>query len=205
MKYGMLIDLDRCVGCGACVIGCKQENGTTSGIYWCNVYTKEVGQYPSSKVSFLPSACMHCDNAPCVKACPTKATYQREDGIVSINFDKCIGCRACINACPYNARHYNFVDPKKKPYYESFGQTPFEEVKSRNHKVGKTEKCTFCTDRLEQGKEPACVQTCITNARIFGDLDDPDSKLVKAINAKNARSLNPHIGTKPSVYYNGLF
>lgn len=205
MRYGMLIDLERCVGCGACVIACKQENGTASGVYWCNVYTKEAGKYPNSKIRVFPSACMHCEDAPCVGACPTKASYRREDGIVFVDYDKCIGCRACVNACPYNARHYNYADPKKNPYWEGSGQTPFEKVKSKNHKVGKTEKCTFCAPRLEQDKEPACVQTCITKARIFGALDDPNGELVKAINAKNAQPLYPHLGTRPSVYYNGAF
>ncbi len=201
----MFIDLNRCIGCAACVMACKQQNGTASGVFWCNVYTREVGEYPTSKMSVIPMSCMHCDDAPCVNVCPTGASYKREDGIVLVDYDLCIGCRVCINACPYNARHYNYVDPKKKPYWEGFELTPFEKVKTVTHGYGKTEKCVFCYELLEQGKEPACVTTCVSNARIVGDLSDPNSELRKAIAEKNAKPLRADLGTKPSIYYAGEF
>lgn len=205
MRYGMLIDNHRCIGCGACVVACKQTNGTTKGVYWCNVYTKETGIYPNAKINVLAAGCMHCENAPCVNACPTGASYHTEEGIVLVAADKCIGCRSCVNACPYNARHYNFADPAKKTHWEGFEMTPYEEVMSKKHPVGKTEKCTFCKPRLDEGKTPACVDTCVTKARIFGDSDDPNSQISKAIIARNAQPLYEHLGTKPSVYYVGKF
>lgn len=205
MRYGMMIDLDRCIACGACAMACKMEHATPAGTYWCNVHRKEVGEYPTAEMRFLPTACMHCDNPECVNVCPTNASYKREDGIVLVDADKCIGCRACINACSYNARHYNFTDPEKSSYYETGEQTPFEKAKMSEHQLGKTEKCVLCVDRVTKGREPACVETCITKARVFGDLDDPKGKLAKAIREKKAKPLYPHLGSKPSVRYSGEF
>ncbi len=203
MRYGMLIDLSKCIGCAACVMACKVENGTLTGVYWCNVYTKEIGKYPRVKKRTMPSACMHCTNAPCVKACPTGASYHTEEGLVLVDYDKCIGCRVCLNACPYNARHYNFTDQRKNPYYEGMEMTPFEKVKNKNHPIGKAGKCILCKDRLNDGKKPACVQTCPTQCRIFGDLDEPNSEVSIAIRNNGAKPLYAHLGTKPSVYYIG--
>lgn len=203
MRYGMVINLNRCIGCAACVMACKVEHGTLTGVYWCNVYTKEIGKYPKVKKRTLPMACMHCADAPCVNACPTGASYRTEEGIVLVDYDKCIGCRVCLNACPYNARHYNFVSQEKNPYYTGLEMTPFEKVKSKNHPVGKAGKCILCKDRLAEGKEPSCVQACVTKARIFGDLDDPYSEVSTAIRNKGAKPLYEHFGTKPSIYYIG--
>lgn len=206
MRYGMLIDLRRCIGCAACVVACKQENGTGSDIYWCNVYHKEVGQYPNSQLAVLPASCMHCADAPCVNCCPTGASYHDDKGRVLVDYDKCIGCRICITACPYNARHFNFTSQEKNPYWgDDFEMTPFEKIKSKKHEVGKAEKCVFCQDRVEEGKLPACVETCVTGARVFGDLDDPNSEISIAIREKQAKPLYEHLGTKPSVYYVGNF
>lgn len=205
MRNGICIDLRYCGGCGGCVMACKVENGTLAGTYWCNLYTKERGTYPTVKKVFLPSACMHCQDAPCIAHCPTRASYHDADGAVLIDHKKCIGCRACINACPYNARHYNFVKASENPYYPGQDLTPFEEVKAPNHPIGKTGKCNLCRDRLAKGEIPACVETCFTRCRTFGDLDDPNSEISKKVAQFNAKPLHENIGTKPNVYYVGDF
>lgn len=205
MRYGMLIDLDRCIGCTACVVACKSENGTARDVHWTKILSRETGYYPNSKIKIIPIVCMHCQNAPCIQACPTGASYRTEEGIVLIDIDKCLGCRACVNACPYDAREYNYTDPKKSPYFEEMGLTPFEKVKNLSHQLGKAEKCTLCNHRLREKELPACVKTCVTQARIFGDLDDPMGLLAKAIRDKNAYRFNEHLGTEPSVYFSGDF
>ena len=205
MRHGICIDLRYCGGCGGCVMACKVENGPLAGIYWCNLFTKEIGKYPAVRKMFLPAACMHCQDAPCVTHCPTGASYHDKDGAVLINLNKCIGCRGCVNACPYNARHYNFAHAEKNPYYKGQEMTPFEKVKEHLHPVGKTGKCNMCRDRIEDGKIPACVETCFTKARYFGDLDDPKSEISQVIAMYNAKPLHEELGTKPSVYYIGDF
>ena len=170
-------------------------------MYWCKVLKGEYGTYPNSGQTVLPMGCMHCQNAPCVQACPTGASYYKEDGTVQIDYDKCIGCRMCMNACPYNAREYHAESQEKKPYYEGFEMTPYEQMRESEHPVGVVEKCVMCTDRVAAGEQPACVQTCITRCRIFGDLDDPGSELNQKIAELGAKPLLEELGTKPSVYY----
>ena len=214
MRAGLLIDLNDCIGCAACVMACKVENGTQHGTYWANVFFKETGNYPDVKRLALPSCCMHCQNAPCFKHCPTGATYYDEQGAVRVNSDACIGCRACINACPYHARHYNFTNPKDNPAYGAFGPdlsgkatglTPFEIAKAHNHPAGTTGKCTLCAERRARNEIPACVEACPTKARLYGDLDDPNSEISIAISKRQAYQLHAHLGTNPSVYYVGNF
>lgn len=203
MHYGMLIDVTRCVGCGGCVMACKRVNGTLGDVYWCNVYTEEVGTYPKAYQRTTPMGCMHCQDAPCVEHCPTGASYY--DGtFVLIDQQKCIGCRACISACPYNARHLNLYDPAESPYWgEGAERMPFEPYTTSKHIKGTAEKCIFCHDRVMDGIPPACVRTCVASARMFGDLDDPDSEISKAIVQRKAKPMLEDLGTKPSVYYVG--
>lgn len=204
MHYGMLLDLSRCVACGGCVMACKRVNGTLGDVYWSNVYTQEVGTYPNAHLKSMPMGCMHCEEAPCVAHCPTGASYRTEDGFVLVDQDKCIGCRACVSACPYNARHLNLFDPVENPYWgDGHEQMPFEKITTAKHVKGTAEKCVFCHDRVKAGIEPACVRTCVASARMFGDLDDPNSQISKEIHRKKAEPLATELGTKPSVYYVG--
>ncbi len=197
MRRGMVIDLKRCIGCHACTVACKLENATPPDVFWARVLETETGKYPLAKRVFVPVLCNHCQDAPCLRACPSGATTQREDGVVLVDQDKCIGCKACMEACPYEAR---FFLEEERSYYP--GQlAPFEEVGYRKHQKGTVSKCNFCAERVAKGLEPACAQTCPAVARVFGDLDDPDSEASRLIRERNAMQLRPELGTKPSVYY----
>jgi molybdopterin-containing oxidoreductase family iron-sulfur binding subunit len=154
------------------------------------------GEYLNLIMFYLPRLCMHCRDAPCVEVCPTGACYQREDGIVMVDYDKCVGCKYCIVACPYGARYYN---KEGSAYFAA--ERPNEKLGYRPHKLHMTEKCTLCLDRLESGKEPACVEVCPTGARHFGDLNDPQSEVSQLIARKHASQLLKDLGTEPSVYY----
>jgi molybdopterin-containing oxidoreductase family iron-sulfur binding subunit len=196
-RYGMIIDLKRCIGCHTCTIACKIENSTRPGIFWNKVADWEEGTYPLVSRHFLPTLCMHCDNPCCVEVCPTGASYQREDGIVLVDYDKCVGCGYCIVACPYGARYRN----EERRGYFGAELTPNEELGYKQHQVGVTEKCTFCVKRVEAGEEPACVQACPTEARIFGDLADPYSKVCQLIRSRHGFQLLQELDTGPAVYY----
>ncbi len=197
-RLGMIIDLARCVGCDACTIACKTENATPPGIYYAPVFRKEVGKFPQAKVLFLPTLCMHCADAPCMKACPTGAISKREkDGIVLVNQDKCCGSKACMAACPYGALH--FYEEEKGHYGKEL--TAPEERGFQKYTPGTAQKCTFCVHRVDQGLEPACVTTCPTHCRIFGDLDDPQSQVSQLMRERNSIALRPDAGTNPSVRY----
>lgn len=195
----MVLDLKRCFGCNACSVICKQKNSTPPGVFWAKVYATETGKYPNVRREYLPALCMHCADPACVKVCPTGASYKRKDGIVLIDKDKCIGCRYCMTACPYNARYFDFGESQE--YFPGQGLTAYEKVKNEGHEKGKVSKCTLCVDRVENGEEPACVQNCPTKARIFGDLDNPNSDAAKLVLARSGYQLHPELGTKPSVYY----
>ncbi len=197
-RYGMVIDLKACIGCHACALACKAENGTPPGIWWSKVVSQENGKYPSSSITVTPVLCMQCNNASCVSVCPTGASAKRADGIVAVNYDQCIGCRYCEAACPYGAR--TFVNSIKK-YYPEKELTPYEKVAYAKHQTGVEEKCNFCADRVAQGKEPACVATCPAYARYFGDLDDPNSEVSKLISQRGGHQLKAELGNDPSVYY----
>jgi molybdopterin-containing oxidoreductase family iron-sulfur binding subunit len=198
MRLGMVIDLKRCVGCNACTLACKQENGTPEGIHYARVVTREVGTYPDTKRTFLPVLCNHCKDAPCEKVCPTGATYIRPDGIVMIEKEKCIGCRACAVACPYLNRHFVTKDMLASADESS---SPYDAVKSKGFEVGTMTKCNFCAHRIDQGLEPACVVTCPSEARIFGDMDEEDGRLQQLIKERDSWKLLPEANTNPSVVY----
>ncbi|MFC1867992.1 4Fe-4S dicluster domain-containing protein [Thermodesulfobacteriota bacterium] len=198
MRYGMVIDMRRCVGCHACTVACKQKNATPPGIFWGKVMIKEEGKYPNAKPVSMPLLCNHCQDAACVNVCPTGASHKTEEGPVLIDHNKCIGCRACIVACPYDTRSYL---KKYDNYYPGKGKTEYERYREGEHTVGTASKCNFCVDRLAEDKDPLCVQTCIARARVFGDLDDPDGEVAKLVLDQNAQPLLPEMGTSPSVYY----
>ena len=196
-RWGMALDLERCVGCYACSVACKMENGTPDGVWFAPVYEKEVGHYPATKREFIPALCMHCEDAPCMKACPTGAIQKRDDGIVLVDPDKCCGTRACVAACPYGALSY--VDKVEGAFGPELIQL---EKKSSRFVAGIVQKCTFCSHRIDQGVyEPACVEVCPTKARIFGDLDDPQSEVSNVIRSRNGVQPRPEAGTDPSVFY----
>jgi len=198
-RWGMVLDLARCIGCNACTVACKIENGTPPDTYWARVYTEETGTYPETKTTYVPALCNQCADAPCMSVCPTKATYQRDDGIVLVNPDLCIGCRACMAACPYAARFYLQKGVLEAGYHGE--RTDFEEKKWEWFQEGTVTKCTFCAHRVDKGLEPACVITCPTDARIFGDLEDANSKVSVLIRERNGQQPLPEAGTSPSVYY----
>jgi molybdopterin-containing oxidoreductase family iron-sulfur binding subunit len=180
-------------------MACKIENGTPPDHYWARVYTEETGTFPDTKTTYVPALCNHCEDAPCVAVCPTGASHKRDDGIVLVDQEKCIGCRACMMACPYSNRFYLRKRALKTGYYGE--RTAYEDLKWELFTAGTVTKCTFCAHRVDQGLLPACVVTCPTDARIFGDLDDPESAPSVLIRERNGKQPLPEMGTNPSVYY----
>ncbi|MCL4425766.1 MAG: 4Fe-4S dicluster domain-containing protein [Firmicutes bacterium] len=172
----MVIDLRRCVGCMSCQVTCKMENNVPFDFFRSKVLITERGTYPDVKRRFLPVLCNHCEESPCVQVCPVGASYRREDGVVLVDQDKCIGCGYCVEACPYDARYVN----------------PF---------TGLADKCTFCQPRIDSGLEPACVHNCMGQARIFGDLNDPNSAVAKLVSSNSVQTLKGNLGTEPHVFY----
>ena len=209
-RWGMVVDLVRCLGCQACVIACQQEHNLPAGINWCRVLTGEVGTYPSARIEAWPVLCNHCEEAKCVDACPTGASSQREDGIVTVDYDKCIGCRYCLIACPYQSRTYL---SKFQQYFPGQGWLPGEEIAKNIYQTGVVVKCTFCEERIDEGVKkglkpgvdreatPACANVCPVEARHFGDLTDPDSHVSRLIVERGSIQIHPEYGTVPSVYY----
>ena len=202
-RYGIVIDLKRCYGCYSCVMACKQANRTPPGVFWSRVLRGEVGEFPSSVRQALPVLCMQCEEPDCMKVCPTGATYQTEDGIVRIDQDKCIGCKYCMMACPYGARYS--VDEWKSYFPEGLPLSEYEQhskqVWEEKRGVGVATKCDFCIDRRAEGRECACNQACPAKARVFGDLDDPESEISYLIKTRRGFVLRPEVGTEPKVYY----
>lgn len=171
-NWGMAIDLRRCAGCYACVVACQMHNNTKPGVAWGHVDAREWGEDPDNRRCYLPHACMQCTDAPCVNACPTSASYVREDGIVMVDYDECINCGSCVYACPYGARVQNDAEDN---YFGADEPAPYEAEGIQRTQV--VEKCIFCAGRLDAGLQPACVLNCPGNARVFGDLDDPESAI----------------------------
>lgn len=201
-KLGMVINLDRCIGCHTCANACKMQNNVPMGMLWnrvltegCDVVDGAVGTYPNLSRTYLPIACQHCENAPCQKVCPTGATYTDEVGRVLVDYDKCIGCRMCMAACPYNARVFNWNEPVRDPDFN------YGDARVPVRPKGVMEKCTLCKERTDDGQEPMCVVCCPTKARIYGDLEDPESDVSRTIKESNAYVLLEDRGTDPKVHY----
>ena len=203
MRYGMVIDLKRCSGCKTCSVVCKVANNIPNNIIWNRVLTEggnapdtAGGTWDNPEMQHWPVACQHCENPACTKVCPVGATWKDEQtGIVRQDYDKCIGCRMCMAACPYNARSFNWEEPVRDVDF-NYGDA---EVPVRPR--GVAEKCTLCRERTDRGEEPMCVVCCPTHARIFGDLDDPASEVSKTVVERKAHVLLEEQGTRPQVYY----
>ena len=204
-RYGFVIDTRRCVGCNYCTMACKVENNLPEGTLWSRALTDggeaeytPSGEYPDGlSMRFLTLACQHCENPACVKVCPVGATYKdAETGIVRQDYDKCIGCRMCMSACPYTGvRSFNWEEPQ---YFLDF---PTGDPAVPAHEKHTVEKCTMCWHRQAQGLQPQCVVSCPTHARFWGDLNDPDSEVSRLVAARSWEQLLPEMGTEPNVYY----
>lgn len=181
VRYAMVVDLRRCVGCQACTVACAMENNTPLGSQRTQVGDFEVLSGDRPRKAPVPRLCNHCQHPPCVAACPVKATFQRPDGLVLVDGSRCVGCGYCVLNCPYGARFLNRA------------------AKS-------ADKCTLCAHRLDAGLLPACVETCVGQARVVGDMSDPESAVSKLLAAwgKNVRVFKPEAGTEPRVFYLGL-
>jgi Fe-S-cluster-containing dehydrogenase component/formate-dependent nitrite reductase membrane component NrfD len=178
VRYGFVIDQRKCIGCHACTVACKEENGVPLGAFRTWVKYVERGRYPDTRRYFSVLRCNHCDDAPCVTICPTVALYRRDDGIVDLDGDRCIGCKSCMQACPYDAL---YIDPDSST----------------------AAKCHYCAHRVEVGLEPACVIVCPERAIIAGDLDDPRTPIARLVASEPVQVRKPEQGTRPKVFYLG--
>jgi molybdopterin-containing oxidoreductase family iron-sulfur binding subunit len=222
-RWGMVIDLDRCSACQACVVACQEENNVpfveeeefrrSRALSWMRIVVESEGAFPDVRLRFLPRPCMHCDNPPCTMVCPVHATYLNPEGIVAQVYPRCIGCRFCMAACPYTVKYFN--------WYEYSGRVPVEFRQGRNPDVslrpkGVVEKCTFCHHRLMRAREraaaegrelrqgdyvPACAEICPARAIVFGDLADADSEVARLATDPRAFRLLEELGTQPKVIY----
>ena len=179
IKYGMVIDLRRCIGCQTCEVACKMENTTPLSVWQSWVKKIAKGKYPNVIKVFLPILCNHCEEPVCVTVCPTKASFKREDGIVEVDPHKCIGCQYCMAACPYAVRYLH----------------PIQNI---------VRKCNYCSQRVDNGLRPACVEACPVKARIFGNLDDHKDPVTILRDKHPVHSLKPEAGTGPNVFYINL-
>ena len=217
--FGYALDISRCIGCRRCVYACVDENNLSRDpqVHWIKVLEMEkdkgvnlhyADQYydhetvPHPGKFYFPVACQQCENPPCVRACPVSATWQEPDGIVTIDYDWCIGCRCCVTACPYGARSFNWAEPHLEPDELN---TKTEYLGNRPRHRGVVEKCTFCLQRTRKGLYPACVEVCPVGARKFGNLKDPDGELRYIIENKRCYILKEELNTQPKfLYYYGV-
>ncbi len=202
-QWGMVIDLQKCVGCESCTTACKAENRTPPGVSYNVVMEQEQGEFPNVTRTHVPRPCLQCQNPPCVQVCPITATYKMDNGITTIDYDRCFGCRYCVVACPYGARYFDFGET----YDEEFDENDEVEIpeygmpRSSEKTTGQAMKCNYCHHRLERGEEPACVETCIGDARYMGDLSDSDSEVAEMASKQRAFRLKEKQGTDPNMYY----
>ena len=203
-RLGIVVDTTRCTGCHTCGVACKLENNLPAEVWWSRAVTASAdgmncpqGTYPDLTMTFFTIQCQHCENPACVKVCPVGATHKDlETGIVLQDYDKCIGCRMCIAACPYTGvRSFNWEEPK---HYVDFS---FGDADVPAHQKHVVEKCTMCWHRQVRGETPACVEACPAYARFWGDLNDPSSEVSQLIRTREYKQLLPEEGTNPSVYY----
>ncbi|MBI2831734.1 MAG: 4Fe-4S dicluster domain-containing protein [Chloroflexi bacterium] len=215
-KFGLAIDVGACIGCRRCMWACKEENNIPDTItpLWIEVFrmedsagltghpsmedllngsTTSYEKSPEEGHWYMPAQCNHCDNPPCVKVCPVGATYKDKDGLVLMDYDRCIGCRFCVVACPYSARRFNWSNPS----VAADKVNPLVPLRP----VGVVEKCTFCVHRTRQGKLPRCVEVCPVGARHFGDLNNPDSEVSRILKANPGFRLLEEVNTKPNIWY----
>jgi Fe-S-cluster-containing dehydrogenase component len=220
-RWGMTIDLDRCTGCEACVVACHAENNLPVSspkeaargrtVHWIRVDRYYEGEFPDVKVKYRPVLCQHCDDAPCEPVCPVYATYHNQEGLNVQVYNRCVGTFYCANNCPYSVRSFNWFAPE---WPEPLGLQLNPDVAVRMG--GVMEKCTFCIQRIKRGKQeaarehrppadgevqPACVQSCPAEAMVFGDLNDPESKVARLAQNGRATRLLEELGTKPKVFY----
>lgn len=225
IKCGMIIDLHRCVGCGACDLACKSENNTPVGFDWAGHKTETYGEFPNVRYTHVPTLCNHCDDAPCVRVCPTHAMHTDKKGMVLHDPSICIGCKSCMLADPYHVIFFNkqraFLDYEidnssivkggtfSKVELSDKSNAPFPNFNAARgaggyeaiRRKGAVEKCSFCNHRVEKGQAPACVVACPADARIFGDINDPKSEIAKKLKEYKPTVLLPEKGTRPKVFY----
>ena len=220
-RWGMVIDLDKCTGCQACVVACRQENNNPfageenaqlgRAKFWMNLIHETQGTYPHIQMRFIPMPCMQCDKPPCTPVCPVAATYKNPEGVVAQVYPRCIGVRMCVSNCPYTVRYFNWYAPSWPEEYKK-GLNPDVYLRRK----GITEKCNFCIQRIRKAKMtakkekrkirdgevvPACVETCPSEALYFGDLNDPNSRVFKLSRSRRVFRLLEDLGTEPKVYY----
>lgn len=225
-RWVMVIDQDRCVGCWTCAVSCKQLYNQPNGVWWNRILTnapnqepdrpptggsvaqhidQPQGQYPDLRMTYMPLACQQCEDPPCLKSCPVQATFRRDDGVVLVDFNRCIGCRTCVAVCPYGTRVTNWGRPEYPPSaptglgsdYDTEGRV----VYTQERPPGVAEACTFCVARIDVDLPPCCVEICPTGARAFGDINDPASEVRRLLDKGGAMPIMVQQGTRPRVYY----
>ncbi len=220
VKWGMVIDLAKCIGCHACTVACVAENKLPPGVVYRPVLEEEIGTFPGVRRRFVPRPCVQCQNPPCVKVCPVTATYKIPQGVVVVDYRKCIGCRYCLVACPYSARTSDFGEWYTRRTPESNGRmlgktaasqgyetTPAAEygkkwpARGSGSPIGNARKCHFCLHRVKVGMLPACVTSCVGRATFFGNRNDSESLLFSLLSSPRIFRLKEELGTKPAVYY----